>query len=191
MKSFAYAAVVAAALALGSAHATVVNISATLQDNPVTVDLGGGVTGVGTTLSLAAGSYTVTAVDTSFAGATFTAANRFGYAALPTVGWEWDYFYSIDGAAGVAVGDAAYGGLNNAAYRDSAADAFAAAPGPITFTLASAGNVTFYWLDDAFGDNIGGVSLDVTPSAVPETGSLALMMAGLAALGIAARHRRG
>jgi len=191
LKSFAHAAVATAALAFGSANATVVNISTAIDGNPVTLNLGAGLQGVGTTLSLAAGNYTVTPVDTSFAGAAFTAANRFGYASLPTVGWEWDYFYSIDGAPAVAVGAAANGGLNNAAYRDTAADAFADAPAPITFMLASAGNVTFYWLDDAFGDNTGGVSLDVTPSAVPETGSLALMLAGLAALGACARRRRG
>ena len=189
MKSFAYAAVAAAALALGSAHATVVNISTALNGNPVSIDLGGGLTGVGTTLSLAAGSYTVTPVDTSFAGATFDAANRFGNVNLPATGWEWDYFYSIGGADGIAVGDGAQGGLNNPAYRGSAAAAFAAAPAPTTFTLASATDVTFYWLDDAFGDNIGGVSLNVT-SAVPEPGSMALMLAGVAALALRARRRR-
>ena len=190
MKSFAYAAVATAALALGSAHAEVVNISTALNGNPVTIDLGGGLTGVGSTLALAAGTYTVTPVDSSFAGATFDAANRFGYASLPTVGWEWDYFYAIGGADAIAVGAGAQGGLNNPAYRDSAANAFADAPGPVTFTLAAPTNVTFYWLDDAFGDNIGGISLAVT-SAVPETGSLALMLAGLAALGACARRRRG
>ncbi len=191
MKSFAYAAVATAALALGSAHAEVVNISTALYGNPVTIDLSPGVKGVGTTLNLMAGTYTVTPVDTSFAGAMFDAANRFGYVSLPTLGWEWDYFYSIGGADGIAVGDGAQGGVNNPAYRDSAAGAFAAAPGPVTFTLASATDVTFYWLDDAFGDNAGGISLNVSTSAVPEPGSMALMLVGVAALALRARRRHG
>ena len=188
MKSIALAAFAAATLALGTAHATVVNIDAA-GANPVSIDLGGGVTGVGTTLQLAAGAYTVTPVDTSVAGADFEAALRFGGVNLPAQGWEWDYFYAIGSQGPVQVGDGAVGGLGNPAYRDNAIDAFLSAPAPVTFTLASATAVTFYWADDYFGDNSGGISLDVK-SAVPEAGPLAMMLAGLGALGALARRRR-
>ena len=54
---------------------------------------------------------------------------------------------------------------------------------------ASGGSLTFSF-HDASTDNIGALLDNVSVTAVPETGSLSLMLAGIAALGFAARRRR-
>ena len=53
----------------------------------------------------------------------------------------------------------------------------------------STGSLTFSFLDSS-SDNIGALLDNVTISAVPEPGNLALMLAGFAALGVVARRRR-
>jgi hypothetical protein len=60
----------------------------------------------------------------------------------------------------------------------------------ITTTLAAPGSLTLSFEDSRAG-NIGALLDDVTVSAVPEAGNLSMMLAGLAALGFAARRRRG
>ncbi len=57
---YAFCVAAAAIFNVGSAHAEVVNISALAGANPVSIDLGGGATGVGETLDLTVGTYTVT-----------------------------------------------------------------------------------------------------------------------------------
>ena len=54
---------------------------------------------------------------------------------------------------------------------------------------ASGGVLTFSF-HDASNDNIGSLLDNVSVSAVPEPGSVSLLLAGLAALGFAARRRR-
>jgi hypothetical protein len=168
-----------------SAQATVVNISTLAGANPVEVTVGP-VKHVGVTLNLTAGDYTITPVDTSTSGAAYTAANRFSSVNLPDTGWEWNVYVSFDG--GVTGTKYGYGegiGSTGGPYQATAADAFAAAPAPWQVNLAADGPVTFYWVDDIFGDNTGGVSIDVSP--VPEPASMAVLGLGLAAV---ARRRR-
>jgi hypothetical protein len=57
-------------------------------------------------------------------------------------------------------------------------------------TTATSGSLTLSFADDRSG-NIGALLDNVSVSAVPEPGSLSLMLAGFAALGFAARRRRG
>lgn len=54
---------------------------------------------------------------------------------------------------------------------------------------ATSGTLTLSFADDRSG-NVGALLDNVNVSPVPETGTLSLMLAGLAALGVAARRRR-
>lgn len=171
-------------LVVGHSSASIVNISTQLGSNPVQVQVGA-LKHVGTTLALAAGTYTVTPIDTSQGGA-YTAAKRFGSVAPPNTGWEWNVWVSTDGAfTGVKHGYGEGIPANGGTYQPTAAAAFALAPAPFQLTFGSATNVTFYWRDDNFSDNTGGISIDVSP--VPEPFTVGLAGAGLLA---AARRRR-
>lgn len=188
MKLAPVLAALATTLCFSTAQAVVVNISTQLGANPVEISYGGGY-GVGTTLHLDAGSYLVTAVDQTFAGASYTAAKRFSNVNLPSTGYEWNYYLSINGAAGTKHGFGEALNANDGDYKATAAEAFAAAPGPVSFTLSSASDVFFYWRDNVWSDNSGGISLNLT-AAVPEPETYALMLGGLLAVGTIARRRR-
>lgn len=181
---FVTAGALASLFAISSAQATVVNISAQWGVNPVVfADPYPGVTAVGTTLHLDAGQYFATPVDQSFQGALYTAASHGGGNA-----YEWGYYMSIDGGAGVKYGYGEGPAMPGWQYWGTQAEAFAAAPAPMSFTLSKNSDVTFYWRDDSFGDNIGGISLNV--AAVPEPETYAMLLAGLAAVTIVRSRRR-
>ena len=133
---------------------------------------------IGELRTLSAGTYTVTPVDASFGSGAFTAANRISNA---NANWTWTLWTSVDGAAPVPHGTAT-------GYA-SAAAAFGAAPVPFQFTVNNPNiAVSFLWFDNAFGDNQGGISANVT--AVPEPGTYAMLLAGPAAVGFVAKRRR-
>lgn len=118
---------------------------------------------------LDAGTYTVTPVNTSFAGALYTAYNFGG-------GYGWSPGYAI----GMDSSHVAYYGTGHS--YDDAATAFshAVATG---FSIAAPGDVYFGVPDSYWGDNSGGVSLHlVNVSAVPEVETYAMMLAGLGLL---------
>ena len=179
----------------GAAHAQVVNIDATNSGSNNLVSFTDASCPtclfVGNELILGAGTYTVTAVDTSFAGALYTAAKRFSSVNVPNTGWEWALWMQI--GADPLSSKYGFGGAiptNSPGYQLTAAAAFALAPGPFTFTVANAGtSVKFLWADDIFSDNTAGSGISVNVTAVPEPTTYAMLLAGLAAVGFVARRR--
>lgn len=179
--------------AMAPAQAAIVNLDTTVNTGQE-FGLGSGVYKAGlVTLSLGPGFYTVTPVDTSVPGALFTAALRFSSVlgcsgdANCSQGWEHSYYVQIGADAPVKFGEGGgIGPLGGGAYYSTAAGAFAA--GVATgFTLLSTTDVQFFWFDDFFPDNSGGISLDVT--AVPVPAPILLLGGALAALGF--MRRRG
>jgi len=163
----------------------VINISTLLSVNSVEVTVGG-LKHVGTTLALPAGAFQVTPLKSGQFGALHTAANRFSANNVPTRGWEWNMFVSIDGGTtGTKYGFGGGSPAIDGTYQATADLAFAAAPAPFVLNYASPTSVTFYWVDDNFADNQGGISFSV--EAVPEPATLVLGAAGLVA---AIRRRR-
>lgn len=130
-----------------------------------------------------AGSYLVTPLLANTApGALFTAYD-FGHG----LGFSAAYAIAVDPAH---ISDFGTSGPHAGAGWPDPATAFAhSAIG--SFSLASAGTVYFGVPDSIYGDNSGGVSLKVSPIPVP--GSVALLMSGVAWLGLAfqRRHARG
>lgn len=180
-----------------SSHAVVLNIGARLGQNPkeVTASEAFGsssisVTRVGTVLSLAAGTYRVTPVKVGTPGALYTAANRFSAVNLPPRGWEWNVNVSTSlTGAGTKYGFGAGSPSIDDPYQATPDLAFAQAPAPFELTFTQNEDVFFYWFDDGFSDNEGGISVSV--EAVPEPFTLALGAAGLAAAVRRRRARRG
>lgn len=67
--------------------------------------------------------------------------------------------------------------------------------GNYSFTLATAQNVNFFIFDTPYGDNRGGITLNLAFDApgtpgVPEPGTWALMIAGFGGAGAMLRRRR-
>jgi hypothetical protein len=202
-------AVAALTLACASAHAAVVNLSATepsanritlASADPQSPYAGNpSITVVFADLVLGPGAYTVTPVATPAAGALYTAANRFGFVDQCgtggtgcKIGWEHNYWVKVGtGSAATPVGSAPAGGIGphvGGAYFASDALAFGNAAGTTLNIAAANTNVRFYWLDDHWNDNQGGLSLNVTP--VPEPHEWAMLLAGLGMVGAIARRRR-
>ncbi len=186
---------VAAMLCLsGAAQAVVVNIDA--QNGPgnlvsITDPSCLACSFVGNELTLGTGTYTVTPVDKSFSGALYTAANRFGATNVPYTGWEWALWMKV-GADPLSPKMGFGGGIttNPPGYKASDVLAFAAAPNAFTFSVTAPGtSVKFLWADDAFGDNTAGSGISVNVTPVPEPGTYAMLLAGLAAVGFVAKRR--
>jgi len=194
-------AVAAATLVVGThASALVVDLSATASGRPALSDADPLNTRFGAATPsisvvyvsqfLEAGEYVVTPVASPY-----LAANRFGTVSGCgaggsgcQTGWEHTYYVKFDPfLAAIRAGEGEGLGPVGSAYYSTAAGAFAAAAST-TFTLTSARTVGFYWLDDNWNDNQGGVSLNV--ALVPEPHEWAMMLAGLALVwGVARRQR--
>lgn len=174
------------------AHAAIVNLDTTLNSGQ-TFGLGPTVFKAGlVTLTLDPGTYTVTPVDTNTPGALFTAALRFSGVsgcvgdADCSQGWEHSYYVQIGADSPVKFGEGGgIGPLGGGAYYSTAAGAFAAGV-PTGFTLLSTTDVQFFWFDDIFTDNSGGISLDV--AVVPLPAPILLLGGALAALGLMRRR---
>lgn len=181
--------------AMMPAHAAIVNLDTTVNSGqPVTLGSSAFKAGL-TTLSLGPGTYTVTPVDTTTPGALFTAALRFsgvaGCSGAPSgcsQGYEHSYYVQIGTDTPLKFGEGGgIGPLGGGAYYSTAAGAFLA--GVATgFTLLAPTDVQFFWFDDIFSDNSGGISLNV--AAVPLPAPIVLLGGALAALGLIRRRAR-
>ena len=201
------AGTLSAALSAQSAQAVIVDVSA--------------LNGNGTTISLAAGTYTATFIGTAQGGAYDAyspwSSNSGCDANGANCSTGWAESIAIDFGSGVGNFNRQDGYQNgrlptpsdSALYADPLAalaaiqnaalvhaplpqatdnSAYTAIANPITFTLANAQSVNFFVFDNPYGDNRGGISLQV--SSVPAPATVWLFGSGLIGLTDIARRRR-
>ncbi|OJW18759.1 MAG: hypothetical protein BGO49_23880 [Planctomycetales bacterium 71-10] len=100
--------------------------------------------------------------------------------------WTWNFLITNadDGNKAVLFG-------NGSGLAATQADAAANAAGYVGyFTLTTTSTLNFMISDYAVGDNTGGVSLRITPLAVPEPAALAMMALGALLPAVALARRR-
>lgn len=166
-----------------AAHADVVNINARYNGAPT--DAPGMNTPV--LLSLAAGTYRIEGVDASFAGAQYTAWNPWDYVASCSAQGKcragWISAYSFDTGAGTSVtslGFNSFWATPELAFANRGAGTIVSFSAPTT--------MRFYIPDSPHYDNLGGISLNITP--VPEPETWGMMLAGLALTAVLARRKK-
>jgi hypothetical protein len=194
-------------LILAIASAGAITLCTPAEATIVNID---GRSSVGTTLTLAAGTYSATYAGISGGGA-YDAWNAWGQVGgcdgagencsegwlnqftIDFGGGHFDSYAALNPAQRV-VGTAAQSLADYQAgpllvSHDGAADVV----GTIQFTLASAQSVQFLVEDTPYGDNLGGVSIDLSSNSapgVPEPSTWALIVMGFGALGAALRARK-
>ncbi|MGB0661969.1 MAG: VPLPA-CTERM sorting domain-containing protein, partial [Mangrovicoccus sp.] len=96
-------------------------------------------------------------------------------------GWYTRYYIYDSAGASLLV----YLNRNGSRYFETpqAALASAQADGAQSFTLQNSGIVYIGMIDGGYSDNRGGISMVITPTGLPLPASLALSLAGVAALG--------
>ncbi|MBN9062213.1 MAG: PEPxxWA-CTERM sorting domain-containing protein [Rhizobiales bacterium] len=128
------------------------------------------------------------AIDFGFGTGMFNHVDGFQYGYVATPGNSGKYATPAQALAAYQTLPLSYAPLPTAA--DPAA--YALVGGAVTFTLATAQAVNFFVLDYPYGDNSDGVSLNVTSSiasGVPEPSTWAMMLIGLAGLGVSSRRK--
>jgi PEP-CTERM motif len=173
---------------------------------------------IGTTIDLASGTYIVTFIGignggaydawnpfTSVSGCDVNGANcTEGYTnafliTAPSLPGGGSYYSAVTNSYSSAIGSlSAYQSaeatnelvtaLASSDLMDPAS--YSQLTGPIQFTLATPTPIKFSVYDSFFGDNLGGVSLDVSISSVPEPSTWAMLMLGLSGLAILGYHAR-
>jgi hypothetical protein len=151
---------------VSNANATIINIDATLHQSsaPLSVEFD-------------AGTYNVAVVDTSTAGALYTAWNAFCQVGGPPTpanecldplqGWRSSYSIAFMDSPTLSIGPGDSYGTQALAFSNAIAT---------SFSLTSTQFVDFYIPDTNLGDNAGGVSLMIS---VPEPATAALLAFGL------------
>lgn len=189
-----FAIVAAAALGFAApAGATIVNL-----DGHANASTDGS---TAASLSLGAGTWEVTFTQDDFTSfSRWSSQSGCDASGLHCrTGWENSAVIALGSIAGPTVfwfGDGgANGGLGPITGEDgyfaSAAQSIAhAGMYSQTFTLSALTNVYFYIYDDILSDNRGGISLSITPVAVPEPAGWPLLIAGVGVAGLLAARRR-
>jgi len=113
-------------------------------------------------LFLSAGTYNVTPIR-----GFYTTWNPWGYVILPDKGWTNIYGLASAEFTAYTVGDEV--------IYETADEALANALST-SFTLSSDGYVDFYIEDSFYPDNIGGISLDVSPATKPSLNHLIILL---------------
>ena len=187
--TFALASV--AALSAGAAHALIINVD--------------GTTSTGTTLSVGAGDYTLSYATS---GGLYDGVNPWSDVSgcnasgkNCTHGWVEYFSLSEDGHvyeyAGPAhpfatAAEALATTIASPFFFNVDGGSFSSIAYPVPLDLSATTSLTFFFPDSVYTDNEGGISLLLSPvvAAVPEPSDPALIVAGLAGLGLYRRRQR-